>query len=366
MAPRGMVRARERHPVDHPPVQPVRWASGSLVLAIDPGPGLPLTLPLERPADPRGGRLAGVPLPRPSGTRRPSPEPIVRWMAECSAPGRRPTSTPFPAPQSASARPPEAPGVDLHGDPVHVSGEPRPGPDSPSSQRWREDVPRLGREAGWTSVTAASPPGNRRDPLSDDLRAVIQPEGPTAESRPASTALLFSTLRPTLPSCCSNVTSEIMPRSTGALRMPARAPGAGRRTSTPSGATRSSPREASGCSRHDLDRVPRAGAPRSLRGGPTDYQLVEDEVDDGQPRLRLVVDPAVGPLDHRAVTEAFLGALADGAGGARVMELALRQAGVLEVEHRPPIPTPSGKILHLHASGSRTMVRAGAGSAEPA
>ena len=46
--------------------------------------------------------------------------------------------------------------------------------------------------------------------------------------------------------------------------------------------------------------------PVRFGGGPTDYQLVEDEAENGQPRLRLVVDPAVGTLDVRALGDAFL------------------------------------------------------------
>jgi hypothetical protein len=92
--------------------------------------------------------------------------------------------------------------------------------------------------------------------------------------------------------------------------------------------------------------------PGRFGGTATHYQLVEEETDGGAPRLRLLVDPAVGPVDPPAVAEAFLAAIGAGTGVARLTELAWRKAGILVVERRPPIATASGKILHCHASRS--------------
>jgi hypothetical protein len=78
---------------------------------------------------------------------------------------------------------------------------------------------------------------------------------------------------------------------------------------------------------------------------------VEDEDADGEPGLRLLVHPAVGPLSPEAVAEAFLAAIGAGRGAGRVMSLAWRDARLLRVERRAPLATASGKILHLHAGG---------------
>jgi hypothetical protein len=88
--------------------------------------------------------------------------------------------------------------------------------------------------------------------------------------------------------------------------------------------------------------------PTRFGGGPTDYQLVEDVGRDGRPRLRLLVDPEVGPVDAQSVAAAFLSAIGPGSGVERVMGLLWEEARVLEVERRPPLRTPAGKILHLH------------------
>ena len=98
----------------------------------------------------------------------------------------------------------------------------------------------------------------------------------------------------------------------------------------------------------DVVRVLDELLPARFGGAPTDYQLVEEEAGDGEPRLRLLVHPGVGPLDADAVADTFLAALSTGSGVERVMGLAWREAGLLRVERRPPLTTVSGKILHLH------------------
>ena len=105
----------------------------------------------------------------------------------------------------------------------------------------------------------------------------------------------------------------------------------------------------------DVVRVLEETLPARFGGGPTDYQLVEDEGPAGTPRLRLLVHPAVGKLDSATVAATFLEALATGPGAARVMGLAWADAGFLQVERTEPRPTASGKILHLHTRlASRT------------
>jgi hypothetical protein len=88
--------------------------------------------------------------------------------------------------------------------------------------------------------------------------------------------------------------------------------------------------------------------PRRFGGGPTDYQLVEEESAEGRPALRLLVHPRVGAVDALAVSRVFLDAIGSGSGAQKVMQLAWHDAGVLRVERQPPRTTDLGKILHLH------------------
>jgi hypothetical protein len=102
----------------------------------------------------------------------------------------------------------------------------------------------------------------------------------------------------------------------------------------------------------DVIRVLEDVLPGRFGGGPTDYQLVEEESPDGRPGLRLLVHPRVGPFASETVVEAFLSAIEGKRGAPQVMGLAWRDAGLLRVERRPPLVTAAGKILHLHANGA--------------
>jgi len=99
--------------------------------------------------------------------------------------------------------------------------------------------------------------------------------------------------------------------------------------------------------------------PAQFGGAPTDYQLVEDEADDGQSRLRLIVHPALGTLAPERVAEAFLQGISRGDGAERLMGLVWRDAKLLRVERRVPYATASGKILHLHTMPSSSGGGAG-------
>jgi hypothetical protein len=105
----------------------------------------------------------------------------------------------------------------------------------------------------------------------------------------------------------------------------------------------------------DVIRVLEEVLPKRFGGGPTDYQLVEEEAPSGNPCLRLLVDPSIGPVDDAVVADAFLDAIGAGSGGPRVAELVWREAGVLQVERREPERTRSGKILHLHVRSGRAQ-----------
>jgi hypothetical protein len=102
----------------------------------------------------------------------------------------------------------------------------------------------------------------------------------------------------------------------------------------------------------DVIRVLDETLPSRFGGGPTHYQLVEEEDADGRPALRLLVHPAVGPLSSEAVAEAFLSAIGGDRGVRQVMSQAWRDGRMLRVERRAPFTTASGKIQHLHAGGS--------------
>ena len=65
----------------------------------------------------------------------------------------------------------------------------------------------------------------------------------------------------------------------------------------------------------DVIRILEADLPARFGGGPTDYQLLEEDDAGGHPRVVLVVRPEVGPLDPGAVTAWFLERLGRGGRG---------------------------------------------------
>ena len=98
----------------------------------------------------------------------------------------------------------------------------------------------------------------------------------------------------------------------------------------------------------DLVRVLEEVLPARFGGGPTDYQLLDEESPDGKPRVRLLVHPRLGPMDPAHVRQTFLDAIGAGSGVERVMMLVWRDAGLPIVEREAPRITGGGKILHVH------------------
>jgi hypothetical protein len=98
----------------------------------------------------------------------------------------------------------------------------------------------------------------------------------------------------------------------------------------------------------DVIQVLEAVLPGRFGGGPTDYQLVEEITVDGHSRLRLLVEPALGPIDSNALREAFLTAIGAASDSEHVMSQLWRGSDILGVERLTPRKTGAGKILHIH------------------
>jgi hypothetical protein len=90
--------------------------------------------------------------------------------------------------------------------------------------------------------------------------------------------------------------------------------------------------------------------PEMFGGKSTDYQLVEEEGQNGIPHLRLLVSPRVGDIDETKVSEAFLkylkGAEAQSWGEAGTVMWS--QSGAIRVIREIPMATGSGKILPFY------------------
>jgi hypothetical protein len=302
-----------------------------------------------------GGRLAGVRLPTPRHVPLDRPDAIVDWMAGTLRTGEVPHLKTYASAAIGLCQAAGAAGIDLAGARFTLTGEPltaaRHALLEKAGAEARPDYG--GIEMGQVGEACVAPAAPDDLHLLEDVHGVIQPgaEGPARGLPP--NALLLSSLRRTAPLVFLNVSL-----GDGAILERRRC---------------GCPMESHGWTRHlrdvrsfekltsagmtfldvDVIRILDEVLPARFGGAPGQYQLVEEEGPDGRPRVRLLVHPGVGPLDPGMVREAFLRALGSGSEAHRSMTSTWRDAGLVEVERRPPVTETIGKILHLRTSGSR-------------
>ncbi len=291
---------------------------------------------------------AGVRLPRPEYVSLGDPSPIVRWMAEALGAGRTPHLQTFASSAVRVCRAALDSSIDLTGARFMVGGEPVTEARVDVIRRAGAEVRSryLAAEAGLLGLgcLAARVPDELH--VCDDLNAVVPGEGAGLPPE----CLLVTSLRPTAPMILLNVSlgdrGVLGPR-------PCDCPLEALGWKTHLHTLRSFEKLTAGgmsFAHTELIRVLETTLPTLFGGGPADYQLVEDGGSPGEPRVRLLVHPRLGPLDPGRVAQAFLDAVGEPAGAGRVMGLAWREGSVLRVERRAPLVTASGKILHLHES----------------
>ncbi|HEY3246761.1 MAG TPA: hypothetical protein VGK88_00535 [bacterium] len=298
-----------------------------------------------------GAALARRPFPQPRYVRPDDPDPILAWMVAVRREGLVPHFRSTPSTAVLVCQAALASGIDISGTEFMPGGEPL----TPARM---QVIARAGVktaalyasvESGHIGYGCLAPTASDDVHVLSDLQAVIQPGPSSLDPGLPADAVLLTSLRPSAPFILLNVSSgdqgRLERRSCGC------------------------PVEAVGWTAHlhtirsygklttagmtfldaDLTRVLEEVLPARFGGGPTHYQLVEDEQADGHATLRLLVHPAVvGPLDPDAVADAFFTAIGSTPGAAKVMELFWRDAGVLRVERQVPLATATGKIQHLH------------------
>lgn len=325
---------------------PVRWFS-----QIDPvAPGLDSIFRWSERAMRWGSRMAGVPLPRPLHVSLNSPLTIARWMLEVLQAGDIPHLFTFPSSAVRLCQAAFENGVELRGAQFILAGEPISNARLAMIRRTgAEAMPRYGSmECGPIGYGCLAPEAPDDVHLLHDLHALIQPEPNIKTHRLPDNALLISSLHPAAPFILLNVSmgdqALISQRKCGC---PLEQLGWATHLDT----IRSYEKLTGGGMTFldtDVIRVLEEDLPTRFGGSPTDYQLLEEETEDGQPILRLLVHPKLGPLDTNAVAEIFLKTIGSGSAVERIMEFMWRDANLLRVERLEPLTTRSGKILHLH------------------
>ncbi len=297
-----------------------------------------------------GSALANVPLSPPEHVPLDDPRPIIRWMLDVLGSGRTPNLHTYASSAVRLCQSAIEAGISLRGVRLTLVGEPTTAARLDVIRKaGAEGMPMYSSvEEGNIAFACMAPEAVDDLHLFHDFHAVIQAAADDANRVLPAGALLVSSLRPTVPFVLLNVSmgdQAVMRRR--ACGCPLEQVG----WSTHLHTIRSFDKlTAGGMTFLDADviRVLEDVLPRRFGGGPTDYQLVEEEGPDGQPRLRLLVHPALGELDGEAVGDAFLTAVGSASQAEHVMELKWRAAGLLRVERSAPRVTRVGKILHLH------------------
>jgi hypothetical protein len=325
---------------------PERWFS-----QLDPGdPGLHPRYAWSAKALRFGSLIARAPLPKLEYVPLDDPRPIVRWMAESLAKGRRPLLFTFPSSAVLVARAASEAGSDLDGAHFLISGEPV------TEARVRvirrsgaQPIPRYGTiECGPIGYGCMNPEASDDLHLNSDLHAVIQAEEWGVRNNLPREALFLTTLSPSAPFVFLNVSMGDMAfldrRDCGCPLAEL-----GWRGHI-SGIRSYEKLTGSGMTFLDADviRILEEALPAAFGGVPTDYQLIEEEGPDGDPVMKLLAHPGLGPLDEGRVREIFFASAGRGSGVEQVMSMTWKKAGILRIERRPPVSTVSGKILHLH------------------
>lgn len=115
----------------------------------------------------------------------------------------------------------------------------------------------------------------------------------------------------------------------------------------------------------DMERLLDEVLPARFGGSPLDYQMVEEEDEQGLTRLAVVIDPSVPISDERLVVETVLEAIGRMEGFHRMAGAIWRQAGTVRVRREAPRWTDRGKLSPLRPkmANSRRSAAAGGTSA---
>lgn len=100
----------------------------------------------------------------------------------------------------------------------------------------------------------------------------------------------------------------------------------------------------------DMTKILEESLPQRFGGSPLDYQLVEEENEQGLGRLVLLVNPKVDIPDEQQVIDAVLEELGQGSESAGIAGIFWKQANTLRVRRQEPGWTSRGKLSGLQRS----------------
>ena len=298
------------------------------------------------------GRLCGVPIPGPEPTPLDQAAEVALWMSETmKREGLSLVVTHVSKALRVSLAAREK-GLDLTGAVFLVGGEP------PTPAKVRE-IRRSGAgcvsffpfsEAGAVGYSCTRPADENDIHFFRDSLALIQSPREVPGAAAVLDAFSFSTLLPTVPKLMLNVESDdygiVESRSCGC------------------------PLENYGFSEHlrqvrsfrkltgegvtlvgsDMERILDEVLPARFGGNPLNYQLLEEEDEDGFTRLSLLISPGIEIADEEAVVRTVLETLGKSNVAADLARSIWNQAGTLRVKRMDPVLTARGKMMPLQST----------------
>jgi len=294
-------------------------------------------------------RLSGYRLPKPEPVPLDNPGPVLDWVARTLDAHGACVISAFPSTALRACVAARDRGLDLTGVTFRGGGEP---PTSgkvraitSTGARW---VPSYGTsESGQIGLPCARPlDGNDLHVLKDSM-ALIQRPHEVPKWNVSVGAFYLTTLLPTAPKLMLNVGIDdygvLETRSCGCALE-----GYGY-TEHVRGIRSYSKMTGEGMTLidTDLERILEEVLPTRFGGSPLDYQLLEEEDEEGFTRLSLVVSPSIKLQDDETAIRTVLEALEHGRLPATLAAAVYKQARSLRVKREEPLWSAGGKFLPL-------------------
>jgi len=296
-----------------------------------------------------GSRLWGRPLPRPQHLPLQETEPVARWLSEKRAAGTPPLLDANVSTMIRVCRAALEAGVNISGSLFRTGGEPY----TPTRARIVEATGSRAAcnyglsETGRLGIACGRPAAPDDVHVLNDKVALLQRSRRVPGLGFDANAIYVSTLHPSTPKLMLNV--EIGDHATPSRRecgCPLGAIGFAEHLDTIRSYEKLTS-EGMHFVNSDILELLEKTLPERFGGGPTDYQLVEEEVE-GLSRVSLLARPSLGDLDEKAVIEAVLASFRSAGEGHALMSRWWREGAVLRVERRDPHVTSAQKVPALH------------------
>jgi hypothetical protein len=295
-------------------------------------------------------RLSGVKLPRPEYFSSDEAWKVAEWMAEIIKQQGGCSFSTYPnlavrICQAAIQR-----GIDLTGGTFFLTAE-------PTTEAKQKEIASSGAvtstgyafsEAGFVGLGCLSPAAPDDVHLCKDSLALIQNSREVPHAATSVEAFLFSTLLSSAPKILLNVESGdygvVEARNCGCKW------------------------EKLGLTEHiyqirgfdkltsegmtfigtDMVRIIEEVLPAKFGGTSNDYQVVEEEDEQGHTRMSVIASPELGAIDEVELIKVILHELSKGTDRERLMAEGWTQAKTLRVQRRQPFATARGKLMPLH------------------